>query len=69
MAERVSPPEFSSVVCKQSASLDGSRNVSTEESDCGVFKSFGPSNYKLNFSGLVDIAPDADLLQYDHATP
>lgn len=52
-------PSYKSVVCKQSASLDGSRNVSTEESDCGVFKSFGPSNYKLNFSGLVDTAPDA----------
>ena len=26
-------PSYKSVVCKQSASLDGSRNVSTEESD------------------------------------
>lgn len=52
-------PSYKTVVCKQSASLDASRNVSTEETDCGVYKSFGPSNYKLNFSGVVDTEPDS----------
>lgn len=46
------------VVCKKSANLDGSRNVNTEETDCGVYKTFGPSNWKLNYTGVVDTAPD-----------
>lgn len=49
---------YKAVVCKKSANLDASRNVTTEETDCGVFKTFGPSNYKLNYTGVVDTAPD-----------
>lgn len=47
------------VVCKKSANIDGSRNVNTEETDCGTFKTLGPSNWKLNFTGVVDTGPDA----------
>jgi len=52
-------PSYKVVVCKKSANLDASRNVTTEETDCGVFKTFGPSIYKLNFTGIVDTVPDA----------
>lgn len=47
------------VVCKKSANLEGSRNVSTSENDCGISKSFGPANYVLNYTGDLDTVPDA----------
>jgi hypothetical protein len=49
---------YKTVVCQISANLDASRNVNTAETACGTFKAFGPSNYKLNFTGTVDTAPD-----------
>lgn len=54
----IETPSYKTVVCKKSATLDASRNVSTEEVDCGTFKAFGPSNYKLNFTGIIDSVPD-----------
>jgi hypothetical protein len=52
-------PAYKDVVCKKSASLNGTRNVTTEETDCGIYKAFGPSTYKIDFTGIVDITPDA----------
>lgn len=52
-------PSYKVVVCKKSASLDASRSVNSEETDCGVFKTFGPANYKINITGMVDTQPDA----------
>lgn len=50
---------WKTVVCQKNATWSSSRNISTDETNCGTFKAAGPTNDSLNFSGLVDTAPDA----------
>lgn len=53
-----------SAVCQSEGSFDGSRNVVSDETNCGVLKSLGPQNNRFTLNAVVDIAPDASEASY-----
>lgn len=54
-----------SAVCQSEGSFDGSRNVVSDETNCGVLKSLGPQNNRLTLNAVVDTAPDATEASYN----
>lgn len=54
-----------SAVCQSEGSFDGSRNVVSDETNCGVLKSLGPANNRFTLNAVVDIAPDAGEASYN----
>lgn len=52
-------------VCITDVSYDGSRNVNSDETHCGVLKSTGPASHTFTMSAVVDTAPDADEASYN----
>lgn len=54
-----------SAVCQSEGSFDGSRNVVSDETNCGVLKSMGPANNRFTLNAVVDVAPDANEASYN----
>lgn len=54
-----------SAVCQSEGSFDGSRNVVSDETNCGVLKSMGPANNRFTLNAVVDVAPDAGEASYN----
>lgn len=54
-----------SAVCQSEGSFDGSRNVVSDETNCGVLKSMGPANNRFTLNAVVDLAPDAGEASYN----
>jgi hypothetical protein len=54
-----------SAVCQSEGSFDGSRNVVSDETNCGVLKSLGPQNNRMTLNAVVDTAPDAGEASYN----
>ena len=48
-----------SAVCQSEGSFDGSRNVVSDETNCGTLKTLGPQNNRFTLNAVVDTAPDA----------
>lgn len=54
-----------SAVCQSEGSFDGSRNVVSDETNCGVLKQLGPQNNRMTLNAVVDTAPDANEASYN----
>lgn len=54
-----------SAVCQSEGSFDGSRNVVSDETNCGVLKQLGPQNNRMTLNAVVDVAPDANEASYN----
>lgn len=54
-----------SAVCQSEGSFDGSRNVVSDETNCGTLKTMGPQNNRFTLNAVVDIAPDAGEASYN----
>lgn len=54
-----------SAVCQSEGSFDGSRNVVSDETNCGVLKSLGPQNNRFTLNAVVDTVPDAGEASYN----
>jgi len=54
-----------SAVCQSEGSFDGSRNVVSDETNCGVLKSMGPANNRFTLNAVVDVDPDANEASYN----
>lgn len=54
-----------SAVCQSEGSFDGSRNVVSDETNCGTLKTLGPQNNRFTLNAVVDIAPDATEASYN----
>lgn len=52
-------------VCQTEGSFDGSRNVVSDETNCGVLKSMGPANNRLTLNAVVDLTPDANEASFN----
>lgn len=46
-------------VCQSEGSFDGSRNVVSDETNCGILKSLGPQNNRLTLNAVVSTTPGA----------
>lgn len=52
-------------VCQSEGSFDGSRNVVSDETNCGVLKQLGPQNNRMTLNAVVDTNPDAGEASYN----
>jgi len=55
---------YKTVVCESDSNIEGSRNVVTDETKCGILKYPGPANFRVTFNGVVDSVPDATEASY-----
>jgi hypothetical protein len=58
-------PAYKMVVCAEDSTLDGSTDVNTRNTKCGVFKSNGNVSWTLSGSGVANATPDSDELSAD----
>ena len=54
-----------SAVCQSEGSFDGSRNVVSDETNCGTLKVLGPQNNRFTLNAVVDTVPDANEASYN----
>ena len=54
-----------SAICQSEGSFDGSRNVVSDETNCGVLKSLGPQNNRLTLNAVVDINPSSGQASFN----
>ncbi len=52
-------------VCQSEGSFDGSRNVVSDETNCGVLKSLGPQNNRLTLNAVVSTTPESGEASYN----
>ena len=58
-------PAFKFIVCATDSNLDGSTEVDTVNTKCGVFKSFGNTSWTLTGSGVANATPEATEVSAD----
>lgn len=56
---------YKSVVCESDSNIDGTMNVITDETKCGVLKGTGPIDWKASGTALVNTTPEADEGSYN----
>lgn len=49
---------YKNVVCKRAWNFNGSTPVNTEETDCGVAKGLGASDWTMDFEGVLNTTPN-----------
>lgn len=49
--------DWKEVVCGENAGLDGSRDVTSKKTKCGVIKGYGPTSWVITGSGTHNTAP------------
>lgn len=54
-----------SAVCQSEGSFDGSRNVVSDETNCGTLKTLGPQNNRFTVNAVVDVVPDLGEASYN----
>jgi hypothetical protein len=54
-----------SAVCQSEGSFDGSRNVVSDETNCGTLKVLGPQNNRFTLNAVVDTVPDANEASFN----
>lgn len=64
-ADDATPTNEKTAVCQSEGSFDGSRNVVSDETNCGILKSLGPQNNRLNLTAVVDVNPGANEASFD----
>jgi hypothetical protein len=45
------------VVCAENSGVDGSRDVNSKRTKCGVIKGFGPASWTMTGSGVANTTP------------
>lgn len=55
---------FKSLVCLQSSTVDGSADVTTEQTDCGVLTSVASPVYTVSADALCETAPTVSQVSY-----
>lgn len=50
-------PAWKEIVCAENTGVDGSRDVNTRRTKCGVVKGFGPAAWTITGSGTHNSAP------------
>lgn len=58
-------PVWKTVVCGQDVGIDGSKDVNTVRTKCGVLKSSGDTSWTLTGSGVANHTPEATELSAD----
>lgn len=58
-------PAYKMVVCAEDSNLDGSTEVNTRDTKCGVYKTFGNTSWTLTGSGMANATPDSDEVSAD----
>lgn len=48
---------FGAVVCKRAWNFNGTTPVNSEETDCGVAKGLGASDWTMDFEGVLNTTP------------
>lgn len=56
---------FKTVVCAEDSNLDGSTEVNSRDTKCGVLKSFGNTSWTLTGSGVANATPEATEVSAD----
>jgi hypothetical protein len=56
---------FKTLVCVSSGTVDGSVEVTTEQTDCGVLTSVGDPSYTITAEALCESAPTVDQVSYE----
>lgn len=56
---------YKTLVCVSSGTLDGSADVTTEETDCGSFTSTGAVSYELSADAICETAPTVSQVTYN----
>lgn len=61
---------YKTLVCVSTGSLDGSADITTEDTDCGLFTSPGNVSYTLTADAICESSPTATQITYqDLLTP
>lgn len=55
---------YKTLVCVQSGTVDGSADVTTEETDCGSLTSVGNPAYTITAEALCETAPSVSQVSY-----
>jgi hypothetical protein len=58
-------PDWKEVVCAENTGLDGTRDVNSKRTKCGVIKGFGPSAYSITGSGAANTTPGTGKMSAD----
>ncbi len=56
---------YKTLVCVSSGSLDGSVDVTTEDTDCGSFTSTGSVSYQVSADAICETAPTVSQVTYN----
>lgn len=65
VADDATPTNELMAVCQSEGSFDGSRNVVSDETNCGVLKQLGPQNNRMTLNAVVDVNPGAGDASFD----
>jgi hypothetical protein len=49
--------DLKEVTCAENSGIEGTRDVNTRRTKCGVFKGYGPPSHTFTFSGVVNATP------------
>lgn len=58
-------PAYKAVVCAEDSTLNGSTEVNSRDTKCGVLKSFGNTSWTLEGSGVANSTPETDEISAD----
>lgn len=58
-------PDWKEIVCGQDANLDGSKDVTTTKTKCGVIKTASDPSWSFSGSGILNHTPGAAELSSD----
>lgn len=58
-------PDWKEIICGQDASLDGSKDVTTTKTKCGVIKTASDPSWSFSGSGILNHTPGAGELSAD----
>lgn len=56
---------FKTLVCVNTATLDGSADAASTETDCGIFTSTGAASYTISADAVCETAPTAQQVTYN----
>jgi hypothetical protein len=56
---------YKTLVCVSSGTVDGSVEVTTEQTDCGVLTSVGDPSYTITAEALCETAPSVSQVSYE----
>lgn len=50
---------FRNIVCKRAWNFNGTTSVNSEETDCGIEKGLGASDWTMDFEGVLNTTPNS----------